>query len=78
MFEFRGYVDMYGCVLVFLNDEEGDFGIFFLYNEGYSIMCGYVIIVISILVVEMEWVKVKLFEIILKIDVFCGRIIFFV
>lgn len=58
MYEFWGYVDMYGCLLVEFNDDEVDFGIFFLYNEGYSIMCGYVIIVIVKLVVFMNWVDV--------------------
>lgn len=78
MFEPRGHADMYGCVLVPPNDEDGDFGILFLHNEGYSTMCGHAIIAISTLAVEMEWVEVKSPETTLKIDAPCGRITSFV
>ncbi len=78
MFEPRGHVDMYGCILTPPNDEEGDFGIIFLHNEGYSTMCGHAIIAISTLAVEMQWIEVKEGDNQLKIDAPCGRIISFV
>jgi len=74
MFEPRGHPDMYGCVLLPPNDDEGDFGIIFLHNEGYSTMCGHAIIAISTLAVEMNWITVKEGENVLKIDAPCGRI----
>ena len=74
MFEPRGHADMYGCILVPPNDEEGDFGILFLHNEGYSTMCGHAIIAISTLAIEMNWVEVREGDNILKIDAPCGRI----
>jgi trans-L-3-hydroxyproline dehydratase len=74
MFEPRGHADMYGCLLVPPNDEEGDFGIIFMHNEGYSTMCGHAIIAISTLAVEMNWIAVQEGENILKIDAPCGRI----
>ncbi len=74
LFEPRGHADMYGCILVPPNDDEGDFGILFLHNEGYSTMCGHAIIAISTLAVEMNWIKVKEGDNILKIDAPCGRI----
>lgn len=74
MFEPRGHPDMYGCILLPPNDNEGDFGIIFLHNEGYSTMCGHAIIAISTLAVEMNWISVKEGENILKIDAPCGRI----
>jgi len=74
MFEPRGHADMYGCILTPPNDDEGDFGIVFLHNEGYSTMCGHAIIAISTLAVEMQWIQVKEGENILKIDAPCGRI----
>src|SRR5690554_1634202 len=74
MFEPRGHADMYGCILLPPNDEEGDFGVIFLHNEGYSTMCGHAIIAISTLAVEMNWIAVKEGENILKIDAPCGRI----
>jgi len=74
LFEPRGHADMYGCILVPPNDEDGDFGILFLHNEGYSTMCGHAIIAIATLAVEMRWIEVKEGENILKIDAPCGRI----
>ena len=74
MFEPRGHADMYGCLLLPPNDDEGDFGILFLHNEGYSTMCGHAIIAISTLAVEMKWIDVKEGDNIIKIDAPCGRI----
>ncbi|MFY0630614.1 MAG: proline racemase family protein [Flavobacteriaceae bacterium] len=78
MFEPRGHVDMYGCILLPPNDDDGDFGIIFLHNEGYSTMCGHAIIAISTLAVEMNWITIKEGENELKIDAPCGRIHSFV
>ena len=74
MFEPRGHADMYGCIITPPNDEDGDFGVLFLHNEGYSTMCGHAIIAMSTLAVEMNWIEVKEGENILKIDAPCGRI----
>ena len=74
MFEPRGHADMYGCILTPPNDENGDFGIIFLHNEGYSTMCGHAIIAISTLAIEMQWLNVTEGDNILKIDAPCGRI----
>jgi len=74
MFEPRGHADMYGCISLPPNDDEGDFGIIFLHNEGYSTMCGHAIIAISTLAVEMNWIKVLEGQNIIKIDAPCGRI----
>ena len=78
MFEPRGHADMYGCILLPPNDEDGDFGIIFLHNEGYSTMCGHAIIAISTLAVEMNWIDAQEGDNILKIDAPCGRITSFV
>jgi len=59
MFEPRGHADMCGCILTPSNDSDGDFGIIFLHNEGYSTMCGHAIIAISTLAVEMNYIAVK-------------------
>lgn len=74
MFEPRGHADMYGCILLPPNDNEGDFGIIFLHNEGYSTMCGHAIIAISTLAVEMNWIAIKEGDNMVKIDAPCGRI----
>ena len=74
MHEPRGHADMYGCVLVPPNDEEADFGILFMHNEGYSTMCGHAIIAITKLAVIMKWVKIVEPQTRVVIDAPCGRI----
>lgn len=78
MFEPRGHADMYGCVLVPPNDSDGDFGIIFLHNAGYSTMCGHAIIAISTLAVNQNWIDVREGENKILIDAPCGRITSFV
>lgn len=74
MFEPRGHADMYGCILTPPNDNDGDFGVIFLHNEGYSTMCGHAIIALATLAVEMGWTEVREGDNFLKIDAPCGRI----
>jgi len=78
MHEPRGHADMYGCILLPPNDDDGDFGILFLHNEGYSTMCGHAVIAISVLAVEMGWIEKTTPETHIKIDAPCGRINSFV
>ena len=44
MLEPRGHADMYGCVPMPPATTDGDVGVLFLHNEGYSTMCGHGII----------------------------------
>jgi trans-L-3-hydroxyproline dehydratase len=44
MLEPRGHADMYGAVLTPPATADGDVGVLFLHNEGYSTMCGHGII----------------------------------
>jgi len=44
MLEPRGHADMYGAVLTGPVTSDGDVGVLFLHNEGYSTMCGHGII----------------------------------
>lgn len=74
MFEPRGHADMYGCILLPPNDSEGDFGVIFLHNEGYSTMCGHAIIALTTLAVELNWIDVIEGDNKIKIDAPCGRI----
>ncbi len=55
MYEPRGHMDMYGCILVAPSDPAHDFGILFTHNEGYSTMCGHAIIAITKLAFSMGW-----------------------
>lgn len=44
MWEPRGHVNMYGCILTPAVTSEADLGVLFLHNEGYSTMCGHGVI----------------------------------
>jgi len=53
MLEPRGHADMYGCILTEPVTPDGDVGVLFLHNEGYSTMCGHGII--GLVKVGMEY-----------------------
>ena len=44
MWEPRGHADMYGCIVTDPVTPDGDLGVLFLHNEGFSTMCGHGII----------------------------------
>ena len=75
MWEPRGHADMYGAILTEPVTSDGDFGVFFLHNEGYSTMCGHAIIALTKMVLEMDIVKRKGEKVTLRIDGPPGRII---
>lgn len=52
MWEPRGHADMYGAILTEPVTEDGDCGVLFLHNEGYSTMCGHGIIGLAMAGVE--------------------------
>ena len=84
MLEPRGHADMYGCVLTEPVTDDGDVGVLFLHNEGYSTMCGHGIIALTRVALECELIEPRperLFpsaegdEVELRIDSPAGRII---
>jgi len=75
MWEPRGHADMYGAILTEPVSPDGDFGVFFLHNEGYSTMCGHAIIALTKMVLEMDIVKRQGEKVTLQIDGPPGRII---
>jgi len=44
MWEPRGHADMYGCLLTAPATPDGDVGVLFMHNAGFSTMCGHGII----------------------------------
>lgn len=71
MFEPRGHADMYGAIITDPVTSDGDFGVFFIHNEGYSTMCGHAIIALTKLVLETGMIDKS----IIQIDAPAGRII---
>ena len=52
MLEPRGHADMYGAVLTPPVTPDGDVGVLFMHNEGYSTMCGHGIIALVTVGIE--------------------------
>jgi len=74
MWEPRGHADMYGAVLTNPVTPDGDLGVIFLHNEGYSTMCGHAIIAITTACFETGWIKKYGNNPVLKIDAPAGRV----
>lgn len=71
MLEPRGHADMYGCLFTQSTTSDGDFGVLFLHNEGYSTMCGHGIIALVTAGIECGMFAAK-DE--LRIDTPAGRV----
>jgi trans-L-3-hydroxyproline dehydratase len=74
MFEPRGHADMYGAVITEPTTADGDFGTFFMHNEGYSTMCGHATLALTKLAIESGLVNYKPGQEI-KIDAPPGRLL---
>jgi proline racemase len=53
MFEPRGHADMYGAIPTEPVTPDGDLGVLFLHNEGWSTMCGHGIIALTTVALEV-------------------------
>ena len=53
MFEPRGHADMYGAILTDPVTDDGDIGVLFTHNEGYSTMCGHGVIALATMAFEI-------------------------
>jgi len=74
MWEPRGHADMYGAVLTKPVTPDGDLGVIFLHNEGYSTMCGHAIIAIATACFDTGWIRKEGKHPVLKIDAPAGRV----
>lgn len=74
MFEPRGHADMYGAWLVDPVSSDGDIGVLFLHNEGYSTMCGHGIIGLVTAGVSLDLFPIRDPECI-RIDTPAGRVV---
>ncbi|MFN8374563.1 MAG: proline racemase family protein [Anaerolineae bacterium] len=74
MFEPRGHADMYGCILVPPVTPDGDVGVLFMHNEGFSTMCGHGIIGLVKVGVETGLFPADSTQRIIRIDTPAGRV----
>ncbi|MGA2628552.1 MAG: proline racemase family protein [Candidatus Bathyarchaeia archaeon] len=71
MFEPRGHADMYGALATDPVTEDGDLGVLFMHNEGWSTMCGHGIIALVTVALETKMLQRR--EIV-KLDTPAGRV----
>jgi trans-L-3-hydroxyproline dehydratase len=76
MWEPRGHADMYGCILTPPVTPDGDVGVLFMHNEGFSTMCGHGIIGLVKVGVETGYFPAQAdgAERVVKIDTPAGRV----
>jgi len=74
MWEPRGHADMYGCILTPPVTPDGDTGVLFMHNEGFSTMCGHGIIGLVKVGLECGLIKLRGREPVVKIDTPAGRV----
>jgi proline racemase len=71
MFEPRGHADMYGCLLTEPVTHDGDLGVLFIHNEGYSTMCGHGVIALVTVLLEMNMLSPRD---VIRLDTPAGRV----
>ncbi len=74
MLEPRGHADMYGCIVTPPASADGDFGVLFLHNEGWSTMCGHGIIAVVTVGVEAGLLATGSHPARFEIDTPAGRV----
>lgn len=71
VFEPRGHADMYGAILTEPVTADGDWGVLFLHNEGWSTMCGHGIIALTTALLETGHLSADT----IRFDTPAGRVI---
>jgi len=71
MFEPRGHADMYGAIVTEPVTPDGDLGVLFMHNEGWSTMCGHGIIALTTVAIETGMLTPRD---VVRIDAPAGRI----
>ncbi len=74
MWEPRGHADMYGCILTPPVTPDGDVGVLFMHNEGFSTMCGHGIIGLVKVGVDTGYFPAQGAQRVVKIDTPAGRV----
>jgi proline racemase len=74
LFEPRGHLDMYGCILTPPQRSDSHFGALFVHRGGFSPMCGHGVIALTTILLESGIVDMKAPETRLKIDTPAGLV----
>lgn len=74
MWEPRGHADMYGAILTEPVTSDGDHGVLFLHNEGWSTMCGHGIIALVQVGLETRLISASGDPPTVRLDTPAGRV----
>ena len=74
VYEPRGHADMYGCFVTEPDDADGDLGVLFFHNAGFSTACGHGTIALATWAIESGIVAASEPETAMIIDVPSGRL----
>ena len=74
MWEPRGHADMYGAIITDPVTADGDLGVLFLHNEGFSTMCGHGVIALIKVVLDTGIIQKKGDNPVIKMDTPAGRV----
>lgn len=74
MWEPRGHADMYGALITEPVTPDGDLGVLFLHNEGFSTMCGHGVIALAKVVFDAGLIVKEGDAPVLKMDTPAGRV----
>jgi len=75
IWEPRGHSDMYACILTEPTTQDGNVGVLFLHNEGFSTMCGHGIIGLTKVALDTGLIHVSKDKPIIAIDTPAGRVV---
>jgi proline racemase len=74
VYEPRGHADMYGCFVTEPDDPDGDLGVLFFHNAGFSTACGHGTIALATWAIESGIIAPKEPETRMTVDVPSGRL----
>ncbi len=74
MWEPRGHADMYGAIITEPVTPDGDLGVLFMHNEGFSTMCGHGVIALAKVVLDTGMIEKEGDNPVLKMDTPAGRV----
>ncbi len=74
MWEPRGHADMYGAIVTEPVTPDGDIGVLFLHNEGFSTMCGHGVIALATVLVETGRIPAPSATTEIRMDTPAGRV----
>jgi proline racemase len=74
MWEPRGHADMYGALVTEPVTPDGDMGVLFMHNEGFSTMCGHGIIGLVKIALDTGMIKKEDPVPVIRIDTPAGRV----